>query len=160
MAVTTAQRVAEYFIHFSHEHGDWITNLKLQKLVYYAQGWHLGLYDKPLFNDRIEAWVHGPVQPTLYHEYKVFSWNPISEDPGEVALSSLIKDHLSQIMATYGGMSAYDLERLTHQETPWLKARGDMPKDEPSEVVISIEEMRLFYKAMANEEALDPAPTS
>ncbi len=153
MAETTAQKVADCIIHFSHEHGDPITNLKLQKLVYYAQGWYLGLFDKPLFAERLEAWVHGPVQPTLYHKYKTYSWNPISEDPGEVLLSSSISAHLEEIMAAYGGMSAYDLERLSHQESPWLKARGDIPKDEFCEAVISTDEMRQFFKAMANEEA-------
>lgn len=159
MAETTAQKVADYIIRFSHEHGDPITNLKLQKLVYYAQAWHLALYDRPLFDDRLEAWVHGPVQPTLYHKYKAYSWNPISEDPGEVELPTSITTHLDEIIAVYGGMSAYDLERLSHQEAPWLKARGNLPKDEPSEAVISIEEMRQFYKAMANEEAQDSAPS-
>lgn len=160
MAETTAQQVADYIVRFSHEHGDPITNLKLQKLLYYSQAWHLALYDKPLFDDRMEAWVHGPVQPTVYHKYKKFSWNPISDDPGEIVLPLPITAHLDEVMAVYGGMSAYDLERLSHQESPWLKARGDLQKDESSEAVISIEEMRQFYKVMANEEAKDSNPAS
>ena len=46
-----------------------ITNLKLQKLVYYSQAWFLGIYQKPLFSDKIEAWVHGPVVPALCRPY-------------------------------------------------------------------------------------------
>ena len=54
-------------------------NLKLQKLVYYAQAWHLALRDVPLFEEDFEAWVHGPVIPALYQEYKKFGWRPILE---------------------------------------------------------------------------------
>ncbi|OQY42717.1 MAG: hypothetical protein B6240_13665 [Desulfobacteraceae bacterium 4572_87] len=51
------------------EAGDLISNLKLQKLVYYAQGFYLALYDEPLFNEPIEAWTHGPVIRELYRSY-------------------------------------------------------------------------------------------
>jgi uncharacterized phage-associated protein len=155
MPEATAQRVADYIVHFSHEHGDLITNLKLQKLVYYAQAWFLALYDKPLFDDRLEAWVHGPVQPSLYHHYKKYSWNPIHDDPGTVEFPAWISEHLSEVMTVYGGMSAYDLERLTHQEAPWLKARGELPKDEPSDAVISTEDMKAFYRDMAEDNEED-----
>ena len=61
MAEVSARQVAQFMISFSHEHGDPISNLKLQKLLYYAQAWFLALQDKPLFDERIEAWAHGPV---------------------------------------------------------------------------------------------------
>jgi uncharacterized phage-associated protein len=54
-----ASEIADYLIAFSHEHGDPVSNLKLQKLLYYAQAWHLALHDEPLFNDRIEAYGDG-----------------------------------------------------------------------------------------------------
>ena len=69
MAATTAERVADYIIRSAHESGELITNLKLQKLVYYAQAWHLALFDEPLFDDPIEAWVHGPVVSSLYSKF-------------------------------------------------------------------------------------------
>jgi uncharacterized phage-associated protein len=47
-----------------------MSNLKLQKLMYYAQGFSLVLFNKPLFPERIEAWIHGPVIPAVYHKYK------------------------------------------------------------------------------------------
>ena len=64
--------VVDYFLGFANETGEWITNLKLQKLVYYAQAWHLAIYSKPLFNTDFEAWVHGNVIHDLYSECK--SW--------------------------------------------------------------------------------------
>ncbi|MDQ2798684.1 MAG: DUF4065 domain-containing protein, partial [Armatimonadota bacterium] len=70
--------VAKYFLaQASEDAGDLISNLKLQKLVYYAQGCHLGLYDAPLFPETIKAWVHGPVVPDLYHAYKQYGSGPI-----------------------------------------------------------------------------------
>ena len=67
----THRDVAEYFLALANETGGTITNLKLQKLVYYAQAWHLANFDKPLFDAKFEAWVHGPVIPGLYEEYRV-----------------------------------------------------------------------------------------
>ncbi len=63
--------VAQYFLAKADEDaGDLMSNLKLQKLMYYAQGFSLALCNKPLFPERIEAWIHGPVISALYHEYK------------------------------------------------------------------------------------------
>ena len=152
MAEITAQRVADYIIHFFHEHGDPITNLKLQKLIYYTQGWHLGIHERPLFDDRLEAWLHGPVQPTLYHALKTYRWNPISEDPGEVLLPRTVKAHIDEVLEEYGGKSAYELERLTHAEDPWLNARGEAQMDEPSEAVISQQDMKDYFRAMLDEQ--------
>jgi uncharacterized phage-associated protein len=61
--------VAKYFLSLTDEDaGDLISNLKLQKLVYYAQGFHLALYDELLFEETIEAWTHGPVIPEMKQE--------------------------------------------------------------------------------------------
>ena len=65
----TISDIADYFITKNHEYGDYITNLKLQKLVYYAQAWYLAFLDKPLFDEDFEAWVHGPVNRDLYDRY-------------------------------------------------------------------------------------------
>lgn len=152
MAEITPQQVADYIIHFSHEHGDPITNLKLQKLLYYAQAWYLALYDKPLFDDDFEAWVHGPVLPKIYRKYKQFAWNPITENPASVKIPTATKAHLAEVMTVYGGLTAWDLERTTHQEEPWIKARGNREKDERSGQKIKMEDMKRFYREMANED--------
>src|SRR5260221_3271487 len=72
--------VADYFIRLANETGSFISNLKLQKLVYYAQAWHLGIKGAPLFQEDFQAWVHGPVIPELYQKYKSFAWQPIVTD--------------------------------------------------------------------------------
>jgi len=65
--------MAKYFLSLTDENvGDLISNLKLQKLVYYAQGFHLAMHDKPLFDEETEAWTYGPAIPELCSEYKKY----------------------------------------------------------------------------------------
>jgi uncharacterized phage-associated protein len=146
-----ALKVAEYFIDFSRAVGDPLTNLKLQKLLYYAQGWYLALKDKPLFHERIEAWPHGPAVPPVYGLYKGWKWQPIgakvSADPDDYSADVL--GHLNEIMQVFGTLTAYQLERMTHREKPWLDARGSLPIDAPSHEVITQESMKQYFKSLA-----------
>lgn len=151
MAITTADSVARYFLCKTREYGDLVTNLKLQKLVYYAQAWFLALHNEPLFADRLEAWVHGPVQPDLYRRWKQFGWNPIT---AELICPQFddnrIVPHLDEIIDVYGDLTGHHLERLVHQEEPWRKARRGLPPDEQSHAVISHEDMKTFYRKLAD----------
>jgi len=74
--IYSAFDIANYFLlkaqEAQEEDQELISNLKLQKLIYYAQGIHLASEGTPLFPDRIEAWTYGPVVPTLYHHYKTY----------------------------------------------------------------------------------------
>lgn len=151
----SAHDVAKHIISFSHEHGDPVTNLKLQKLLYYAQAWHLALHDEPLFGERLEAWVHGPVVPPVYGKYKAYWWSPIDVDTAPPSFSENTSAHLDEVMGVYGGLTAYYLERLTHQELPWIKARKGLPPDEASTEVIEHEDMKFFYQSQLNDEATD-----
>ena len=72
--MATAIDVARYIVTFFQEAGDPVSNLKLQKLLYYVQGWSLALDNKPAFQDRLEAWVHGPVQSSVYGTFKSYRW--------------------------------------------------------------------------------------
>jgi uncharacterized phage-associated protein len=144
--MATVDQVADFIISSAHEVGEPITNLKLQKLVYYAQAWHLAFYDDPLFDERLEAWVHGPVCPPLYGRFKEFGWNPIPTpvDPPKLAVN--VVGHLENVIEVYGGMSAWDLERLSHTEQPWLVARGNLPPDASCSREISRDVMRDFFR--------------
>lgn len=150
MYQVTADEVADYILRFAHAKGDLITNLKLQKLIYYAQAWYLALYDKPLFQEPLEAWVHGPVQPALYRRFKKYAWNPIEHDTQKPKLSERVEEHLSEIMAVFGDYSAYTLERMVHSEEPWIKARKGLALDEPSTTEIAIEDMKQYYRALSD----------
>lgn len=147
MADAPARQVADYIISFLAEHGDPVSNLKLQKLLYYAQGWYLALYDVPLFDERIEAWVHGPAVPPVYGDFKAYAWQPIPKPKNGPVLPDRPEFLVNEVIETYGGMGAYDLERLTHSEAPWTKARGSVPKDAPCNAIITLESMKEFFRA-------------
>lgn len=153
MAVTTADCVADYLLSFVHEEGDYLCNLKLQKLVYYAQAWFLALYDEPLFCDKIEAWVHGPAQPALYRRFKDNGRQPIADAVERPTFDDdRVRPHLEEVMQVYGGMSSYQLSLLTHSEDPWKKARGNIAPEESSTAEITQESMKRFYRAVADEQ--------
>jgi uncharacterized phage-associated protein len=138
--------VADYFIWLAHDTGSFISNLKLQKLVYYAQAWHLALQSEPLFEEDFEAWVHGPVIATLYKKYKAFGWQPILAEV-ELQIDNRTSDFLSEVAAEYFACDAYELEQMTHAEEPWQRARKGLPPDAVSTAIIEKDWMREYYGA-------------
>lgn len=112
--------VANHFLMLEGEAGE-ISNLKLQKLVYYAQGFSLALLGKPLFEDRIEAWMHGPVVPELYRCFSQHGSNPIRAPAlFEPTMFSREQSRLiAEVFEVYGQYSAWKLRQLTHEEDPW-----------------------------------------
>lgn len=124
-AMIKASTVARYFLSLTDEEaGDTISNLKLQKLLYYAQGFHLAVVGEPLFGERVEAWTHGPVVPDVYHLYKHMGSSAIERpeefDPGEV--DEQARSILDEVYDVYGQYSAWKLREMTHLESPWLDA--------------------------------------
>ncbi len=77
----TASEAARYFLALQDDE-DSISNLKLQKLLYYAQGFSLALTGKPLFNDQIKAWIHGPVVPSVWADYRECGAGPVPRPLG------------------------------------------------------------------------------
>ena len=152
MPTATAPIIAKAIIAFCNNHGDLISNLKLQKLLYYAQGWHLALYNRPLFTDPMEAWVHGPVQPDVYKAFKAFGTGPIIHDPGALTVSKHVANHIADVMEAYGSIPAFELERHTHREKPWQLARNNAAPDEPSHGVISLSDLKAFFRERLNEQ--------
>jgi uncharacterized phage-associated protein len=79
--------IARYFLaQIDEEAGDLISNMKLQKLVYYAQGVNIALHNRPLFPESLEAWTYGPVVPELFHTYKRYGTCAIPQ-PGDMDFS-------------------------------------------------------------------------
>lgn len=116
--------VAKYFISLSEESTPYaITPLKLQKLVYYAQGFHLRDVGIPLFNDNLLAWAHGPVVRNLYDDYKHLGYFTINSEPFENnnnQLNNWEMATINRVWERYGHLDGKLLEELTHQEDPWL----------------------------------------
>jgi uncharacterized phage-associated protein len=125
MPRVSAHQVADILIQHAidTEAGELLTNMKLQKLLYYAQGCHLAVFGEPLFDDAIEAWTYGPVVPTVYQTYKVCGRQPIEMPAGDAnAVNRDLADFLSVIAETFGQFSALALMKMTHKEAPWASA--------------------------------------
>ncbi|WP_346862853.1 type II toxin-antitoxin system antitoxin SocA domain-containing protein [uncultured Draconibacterium sp.] len=122
----------------NNEAGDLISNLKLQKLLYYMQGFHLALFDSPLFENEIEAWQYGPVIPEVYHHFKDNGNKGITPTEEIIALNGDEENLFDSVFSVYGEYSAVGLMNLTHQESPWLNTQlGD---------TIDTELLKSFFK--------------
>ncbi|HEY9874344.1 MAG TPA: type II toxin-antitoxin system antitoxin SocA domain-containing protein [Candidatus Obscuribacterales bacterium] len=138
--------VARYFIVRAYEDGieAEITNMKVQKLLYYAQSLHLALYDEPLFDEVIQAWRYGPVCPPAYSFYCEFEANqlPIPSQELLLEISNDKKELLEEIWEYFGGYHAYRLSDMTHLEFPWKKARKGLRPEARSTEPILLEDMK------------------
>jgi uncharacterized phage-associated protein len=149
---TTVSDVAKYFLLRAKSEGKKISNKKLQKLVYYSQAWTLALTNKPLFSEKIEAWIHGPAIPSLYREFKKFGSKPICLDGlSSKAFSLSNNEILNEVWRVYGKYDAKYLEILTHEEDPWLHAREELEFEESSNIEITHESMKNYYRMKLEE---------
>jgi uncharacterized phage-associated protein len=136
--------VANVFLKLSKpEYGDVLTNLKLQKLVYYTQGFYLALKNKPLFDEAIVHWEHGPVVEDLYHTLKKYSSKAVPVDADFDPSSKFTPDQLAlitDINNVYGQFSAWKLRDMTHMESPWLSTESGEE--------ISHEALKIHFKSL------------
>ena len=117
-----------------------IGELRLLKLAYYAQAWHAAWEGAPLFDDRIEAWIHGPVPVSLRRERQGTEPRPVPKPLDENA-----RTVVDAVLDFYGHLSTGKLRSLSHQEAPWRDARGNLPAGAPSTAEITLSSMRRFY---------------
>ncbi len=159
-----ALAIANYFIVRGVE-SDWPpTQMKLQKLVYFAHGWHLGLYDEPLIEELFYAWKYGPVVPSLYLMFRDYGVSPIT-NPGRICLQTInmgyidvapeiseltrLKPFLERIQEVYGKWNGTQLSAITHlPDTPWSQVRKGKPED-ARDIVIPNNLIRDFFKKKA-----------
>ena len=132
-----------------------LTHKKLQKLVYYAYAWFIALNNENkndiqniLFDEQPEAWLHGPVFPSLYNEYKYSSWNEIKKVDNVILENEDLESFLNDVWNKFGEYSADQLEYMTHQETPWKNARKNVKNGEPSNNKILLEDIFVYYNGL------------
>lgn len=102
---------------FTTCHGDLaLTNLKLNKLVYFAQVESLRQRGVELFDDAIEAWEYGPVEPAVYHEFKRFGKSVIRDCGCGAQLTYEEAQVVDYVARSYGTMTAFDLVSLSHRD--------------------------------------------
>jgi len=130
-----------------------ITPLALQKLLYYSQGFYKIFYDKFLFAEDCEAWVHGPVYKDIYFKYRDFGYNPIKDDNLEfedIELTETEEELLDSIIDNFGCYSAKTLEKMTHSERPWRLTRKDLKAEVKSNEVIRKDLIADYFKDVNN----------
>lgn len=145
MAKYKALDIANFYVQLSNDLPETdITNLKLNKICYYAQGWSLVKLGRPLFDDEIQAWDYGPVIPAVYQTYKVCGKAPIaapSEEFDESVLSPEELSLLTDVYISYGKYSPSALVSMTHeQNSPWDKVYHERQNNE-----IDIETLREYF---------------
>ncbi|MDE6741908.1 MAG: DUF4065 domain-containing protein [Muribaculaceae bacterium] len=134
-----ADIIADYIItRLNADDGVSLINLKLQKLLYYVQGWSLGITKEKFLNCDFEAWVHGPVCREIYERFKssknlysyILNDDRIYEEGEFESITKEDRDFVDYILDNYAGFSGAELESMTHKERPWIEARnGCSPMD-------------------------------
>jgi len=131
---------------------DGLSTMKLQKLVYYSQAWHLVWDEVPLFEEPIQAWQNGPVIRSLYDrhrgQFSVTKW----PDGNAKNLTKSERGTVDAVLKAYGKYTGQQLSDLSHKEGPWLQARGDTPTDWGSNVVIPLDSIQAYYSAVASDD--------
>ena len=144
--MATILDVAKYITETQGE----MSAMKLQKLMFYSQAWHLVWEEEPLFVDDFQAWANGPVLPAIYEIHKgLFKVDKSTFKNGDSSnLSTTEKDNIQKVLEFYGNKTAQWLSNLTHQEDPWLNARGETPIGAYSNSVIPISSIHENYSAL------------
>jgi uncharacterized phage-associated protein len=148
--MATALDVAKYILLIADDDdGDLISNLKLQKLLYYCQGFALVLIGRPIFDAKIKAWEHGPVVPEVWFEFKKhgqLSIPPPSQFDMDV-LSVKDRNLINEVYNVYGQYSAWKLRNMTHSEPPWTQTAKDS--------VISHDKLISYFKTQVTDDERD-----
>lgn len=132
--------IANEFLNLAEDDSASIDPMKIQKLIFYAHGWYLALYDVPLIDEIVEAWQYGPVLPSLFYEFKEFGASPIkrralefdsdleSTEPYIPREDERPINVIRRIWEVYGGFSALQLSEMSHTEGgPWDHIRKSYP---------------------------------
>ncbi len=145
--------VANFFLKIvDRDLGSTITPLKLQKILYYAQGYHLAYYDKELFSEDFQAWTHGPANEEIYEKYKDYWLCSIPSPTEEIPeIEDSLCNFLSDIWETFGIYDGKFLEEQTHKEKPWIDARKGYAPEAKCQVIITKDSMKEFFKSVINE---------
>jgi uncharacterized phage-associated protein len=149
LTVITPTRLAEYIV---SKRGS-MTPLKIQKLAYYCESYHLAYFEKSLINSDFQAWAHGPVNRDIfdmfdgrYGMYDIVSIKDSAFSGCDIKLSDSQISLLDDVLVAYGDESSYDLECRTHSELPWIEARIGIPNGSSANTIIKKETMQSFYK--------------
>jgi len=134
-----------------------LNHLKLQKLLYYIQSWHLVFRGQPLFANQFEAWVHGPVSREVFAHFKSQSlmYDKLTPNPNfDTNIQNVLDleqiEIIEDVLGEYGDKTPYHLECLTHREQPWIEARGNCSETEICTTYIDNDTISRYYTSLLN----------
>jgi len=152
--VTVAAHVEDVAAYILGEKGP-MSAMKLQKLCYFAYGYHMAWEDRQLFPERFEAWANGPVVYELYDQHRGryrlaksdVAGNPAKLDPDE-------RESIDVVLENFDVYTAHELSAMTHQPGPWLEARkrAGVADLERSNEELRDEEIADFFGALVDRE--------
>jgi uncharacterized phage-associated protein len=173
-----AKAIANFLLELAKARGQSLTPMKLQKLIYYANGWHSAIKGEPLINEQVEAWDYGPVIPSIYKEFREYGNQPITSPATEFEFIELpdsegmdfrfrtprLEDDLQQtefarallkrVWEVYGGYTAVQLSNMTHAPgTPWRQVYDRYSEQIPRGTDIPWEAIRDHFVAEAKTRA-------
>lgn len=154
--INKALDITKYLVHRFTFDGDLVTNLKMQKILYFVYVWNLIKRGDHVFDEKFQAWPNGPVLYSVYKKLSKYKSSPIdisfTDLKSETDLSSLKerigKDVLKivdKVYEVYGTKSAFELVNLTHNGKPWKKARAGLSPTDPSSVEILDSDILVEY---------------
>ena len=138
-----------------------VTPLMLQKLLYFIQGIYSALHGKPIFVEDCRAWIHGPVYPEVYDLFRDFKYNPIDDarfallEGTEDALTDDEKGVIDLVVNTFGIYGGKVLEKITHNEGPWMETRKGYGDSIPSSEILQKERIMKYYIAVNQTYGID-----
>ena len=152
--------VCRHIINYSNDHNYGISNLKLQKLLYFVQAYFVSFTSKkePCFKDKIEAWDFGPVVPVAYHEYKRYGNTDIPYVSHyieynftnflqskvipftDTVISDEDKKIIDDLIDNFSEYSTTSLVRITHNQSPWIDAQANGKNS-----VITVDAIRSYF---------------
>lgn len=136
-----ALNVAAYVVQYCHKLGTTVSNLKLQKILYFLQAEFLVSKNECCFKQQIEVWSFGPVVPAVYHEYKIYGGVAIPYiGDKDIFLVKEDKKHIDKMIEQCSKYSAADLLRITQKQKPWSDAYSPCSKN-----VISTKSIKEFF---------------
>lgn len=149
MSVNTAVEIAKHFVGIAAREKRDISPLKLQKLLYFAEGYHLAIHGTSLFVDEIEAWKFGPVVESVYHEFKEFGSGPIDRQWARAAFEDSDPRHefLQRVWMTFRNWSPIELSELSHQPGgPWDQVLQENDGELRRNLPIEKDRIRIYFQ--------------
>lgn len=165
--------VANFLLDRGIRDGILVCPMKLQKLLYYTQGWHLAITDTPILNEQIECWPYGPVVPSIFHHFKEFGKSPIDRKAtnsrirqvdGKIAMESVVpslpedlpagsREVLDAVWGSYKDFSAIKLSNMTHSpEGPWREIYDEYGGKPPAGTDIPMPLIKTYFKTQLQED--------